>query len=50
MKKILKILIVFTLIVISNIALLYSTVQAVEDGSEITIYTKGYFNRIIKKR
>ena len=36
-------------IVIVNIALLINTVQAVEEGRQVTIYTKGYFDRIIKK-
>ena len=37
------------IIAITNIALLINTVQAVEEGGQITIYTKGYFDRIIKK-
>ena len=37
------------IIAITNIALLINTVQAVEEGGLITIYTKGYFDRIIKK-
>ena len=36
-------------IAIINIMLLVNTVQAVEKGGQITIYTKGYFDRIIKK-
>ena len=36
-------------ITIINILLLLNTVQAVEKGGQITIYTKGYFDRIIKK-
>ena len=36
-------------IAIINILLLLNTVQAVEKGGQITIYTKGYFDRIIKK-
>ena len=38
------------LIIILNMALLVNTVQAIENGTDITIYTKGYFNRIIKKQ
>ena len=30
-------------------ALLINTVQAVENGEKITVYTKGQFERIIKK-
>ena len=36
-------------ITIINILFLLNTVQAVEKGGQITIYTKGYFDRIIKK-
>lgn len=49
MKKIIKPILIIILILIINIALLSNTVQAVEKGGQITIYTKGYFDRIIKK-
>lgn len=48
MKKKVKIALLIVLIAIMNIGLLINTVQAVEDGEQIKIYTKGYFNRIIK--
>ena len=49
MKKFIKLGLVVLLISIINIILLVNTVQAVEKGGQITIYTKGYFDRIIKK-
>lgn len=49
MKKFIKISLVVLVIAIINIMLLVNTVQAVEKGGQITIYTKGYFDRIIKK-
>ena len=49
MKKFIKLSLVVLLISIINIILLVNTVQAVEKGGQITIYTKGYFDRIIKK-
>lgn len=49
MKKLMKIISLILVIAISNIVLLINTVQAVEEGGQITIYTKGYFDRIIKK-
>ena len=49
LKKFIKISLVVLVIAIINIMLLVNTVQAVEKGGQITIYTKGYFDRIIKK-
>ena len=49
MKKILKKTIVVILIILANLGILLNTVQAVDNGQEVTIYSKGYFNRIIKK-
>ena len=49
MKKIIKIILIVLTIIMLNIAVLINTVQAVEEGGQITIYTKGYFDRIIKK-
>lgn len=49
MNKSLKKMLVIFAVVIFNIALLVNTVQAVENGEKITIYSKGYFDRIIKK-
>lgn len=49
LKKFMKIILIMLIIAITNIALLINTVQAVEEGGQITIYTKGYFDRIIKK-
>lgn len=49
MKKAIKIVFIVMAITIINILLLLNTVQAVEKGGQITIYTKGYFDRIIKK-
>ena len=49
MKKFIKLILVVLVIAITNIMLLVNTVQAVEKGGQITIYTKGYFDRIIKK-
>ena len=49
MKKTLKKVFVFAVVIIANFILLVNTVQAVENGEEITIYSKGYFNRIIRK-
>lgn len=49
MKKIIKITIIIVSILITNMALLINTVQAVENGEKITVYTKGQFERIIKK-
>lgn len=42
-------MLIVTLIAIMNIAILANTVQAIENGEQIKIYTKGYFDRIIKK-
>ncbi len=47
MKKSIKIILVAILIIILNMALLINTVNAVEKGP-ITIYTKGYFKRVIR--
>lgn len=47
MKKAVKIMLVILLIIILNFALFANTVQAIETG-QIRIYTKGYFNRIIR--
>lgn len=49
MKKIIKTILIVLTIIMLNIAILINTVQAVEEGGQITIYTKGYFDRIIKK-
>ena len=49
LKKIIKITIIIVSILITNMALLINTVQAVENGEKITVYTKGQFERIIKK-
>ena len=49
MKKAIRIILTFMVIAITNIMLLLNTVQAVEKGGQITIYTKGYFDRIIRK-
>ena len=49
MKKTLKKVAVFLVIIVANMVLLITTVQAVENGEEITIYSKGYFNKIIQK-
>ena len=49
MKKFMKIILIMLVVAITNTALLINTVQAVEEGGQITIYTKGYFDRIIKK-
>lgn len=49
MKKIIKIIIIMFVIIITNIALLVNTVQAIENGKQITIYSKGYLDKIIKK-
>ena len=49
MKKTLKKVAVFLVIIVANMVLLITTVQAVESGEEITIYSKGYFNKIIQK-
>lgn len=49
MKKFIKLILIMLVIVIANIELLINTVQAVEEGGQVTIYTKGYFDRIIKK-
>ena len=48
MKKILKKTIIVILIILANLGILLNTVQAVDNGQEVTIYSKGYFNRIIK--
>ena len=48
MKKVLKILLIVLLVIIANIGILVNTVQAVENGEQITIYSKGYFNRVIR--
>ena len=47
MKKVLKILLIVLLVIVANIGILVNTVQAVENGEQITIYSKGYFNRVI---
>ena len=49
MKKFMKLILIMLVIILVNIALLINTVQAVEEGGQVTIYTKGYFDRIIKK-
>ena len=49
MKKTIRLILIVMVIAIINILLLFNTVQAVENGGQITIYTKGYFDRIIKK-
>ncbi len=49
MKKTLKKVLVFVVIIVANFMVLINTVQAVENGEEITIYSKGYFNKIIQK-
>ena len=49
MKKTLKKVAVFLVIIVANMVLLITTVQAVENGEEIKIYSKGYFNKIIQK-
>ena len=49
MKKTVKKLFIFAVIMLINMLILINTVQAVENGQEINIYSKGYFNRIIKK-
>lgn len=49
MKKALKKVLFFVVVIIANFILLVNTVQAVENGEEVTIYSKGYFNRIIRK-
>ena len=49
MKKIIKTILIVLTIIMLNIAILINTVQAVDEGGQITIYTKGYFDRIIKK-
>ena len=48
MKKVLKILLIVVLVIVANIGILVNTVQAVENGEQITIYSKGYFNRVIR--
>lgn len=48
MKKVLKILLIVLLVIVANIGILVNTVQAVENGEKITIYSKGYFNRVIR--
>lgn len=48
MKKVLKILLIVLLVIVANIGILINTVQAVENGEQITIYSKGYFNRVIR--
>lgn len=48
MKKVLKILLIVLLVILANIGILVNTVQAVENGEKITIYSKGYFNRVIR--
>lgn len=48
MKKVLKILLIVLLVIIANIGILINTVQAVGNGEQITIYSKGYFNRVIR--
>lgn len=47
MKKIIKTTITVVLMLISNFAILVSTVQAVENG-QVSIYTTGNLNRILK--
>ena len=47
LKKTIKIILAIILIMILNFAILVNTVQAVKAGP-IQIYTKGYFNRIIR--
>ena len=49
MKKIGKIILIVLVVAILNSAILINSVQAVEKGGQITIYSKGYFDRIIKK-
>lgn len=49
MKKALKKVLILVVIIVANLVMLINTVQAVENGTEIAIYTKGYFNKIIKK-
>lgn len=49
MKQTLKKVAVFVVIIVANFILLINTVQAVENGEEVTIYSKGYFNKIIQK-
>lgn len=49
MKQTLKKVAVFVVIIVANFVLLINTVQAVENGEEVTIYSKGYFNKIIQK-
>ena len=48
MKKTIKLLFVIVLIAILNFVILANAVQAVENGGQIKIYTKGEFKRIIK--
>jgi len=48
LKKVLKILLIVLLVIVANIGILVNTVQAVENGEKITIYSKGYFNRVIR--
>ena len=48
MKKVLKILLIVLLVIVANIGILVNTVQAVENGEQIAIYSKGYFNRVIR--
>lgn len=48
MKKVLKNLLIVLLVIVANIGILVNTVQAVENGEQITIYSKGYFNRVIR--
>lgn len=48
MKKVLKILLIVLLVIVANIGILVNTVQALENGEQITIYSKGYFNRVIR--
>lgn len=48
MKKVLKISLIVLLVIVANIGILVNTVQAVENGEQITIYSKGYFNRVIR--
>lgn len=48
MKKVLKILLIVLLVIVANIGILVNTVQAVENGEQITIYSKGCFNRVIR--
>lgn len=49
MKKIGKLILIVLVVAILNSAILINSVQAVEKGGQITIYSKGYFDRIIKK-